>query len=397
MMTYDALVVGGGPAGSTAAILLAREGWSVAIVEKSVFPRRKVCGEFVSASNMPVLDELGIGPDFRGMAGPEIRRVGLFARGSATDAPMPEMTSHADGWGRALGRERLDLLLLEQATRAGVQVWQPYRVMRVYDSNGSPTCHVAAAGRERVLRARVVIEANGSSEPFPASRSSRTPFYPSDLIAFKANFTDCGLPTDLMPLLAFPGGYGGMITRDGAQVCLSCCIRRDMLSGCRKQYPHLRAGDAVLKHIQRTTSGAREALTGSQRIGAWLAYGPVRPGIRQEDTPGRFRVGNAAGEAHPIIAEGISLAVQSSYLLAKHLVAQQDLAGGKRQLRSAARAYRRAWKTSFATRVRASRLFAQLAMNREASLLLSPVLERYPKMLTIGAALSGKTRASEPA
>ena len=58
---FDAVIVGAGPAGSTAAILLARAGWSVALVEKQRFPRRKVCGECLAASNLPLLDALGIG------------------------------------------------------------------------------------------------------------------------------------------------------------------------------------------------------------------------------------------------------------------------------------------------------------------------------------------------
>src|SRR5262249_19325820 len=48
---HDALVIGGGPAGSTAARLLSRAGWSVVMVEKTLFPRRKVCGEFISATS----------------------------------------------------------------------------------------------------------------------------------------------------------------------------------------------------------------------------------------------------------------------------------------------------------------------------------------------------------
>jgi flavin-dependent dehydrogenase len=58
-MNYDALVIGGGPAGATTALLLARAGWSVALVERKAFPRRKVCGEFISATSEPLLRDLG--------------------------------------------------------------------------------------------------------------------------------------------------------------------------------------------------------------------------------------------------------------------------------------------------------------------------------------------------
>ena len=67
----DALIIGGGPAGGTAALLLARAGWSVAVLEKSTFPRQKVCGEFLSATNLPLLRHLGIAEPFLALAGPE--------------------------------------------------------------------------------------------------------------------------------------------------------------------------------------------------------------------------------------------------------------------------------------------------------------------------------------
>ena len=57
------------PPDRAAAILLARAGWSVALVEKERFPRRKVCGECVAASNLPLLDALGIGDAFDAAAG----------------------------------------------------------------------------------------------------------------------------------------------------------------------------------------------------------------------------------------------------------------------------------------------------------------------------------------
>jgi hypothetical protein len=86
---HDALVVGGGPAGAAAALLLAQAGWSVVVVERSVFPRKKVCGEYLSATNLPLLDRLGIGALFREQAGPPVRKVGLFAGKTIVEADLP--------------------------------------------------------------------------------------------------------------------------------------------------------------------------------------------------------------------------------------------------------------------------------------------------------------------
>ena len=125
---FDAIIIGAGPAGSSAAILLARAGWSVALVEKQRFPRRKVCGECIAASNLPLLDALGIGAGFEASAGPDLHRVALMqgARTILADLPAADHPRHA--WGRALGRETLDSLLLEQARADGaVVLLQPER------------------------------------------------------------------------------------------------------------------------------------------------------------------------------------------------------------------------------------------------------------------------------
>src|SRR5688572_32503746 len=125
--TFDAIVIGAGPAGSTAALLLARAGWSVAIVEKSAFPRRKVCGEFISAPALSLLARAGVADELLGRAGPEVREVAIYAGDRVVTGSMPR----ADGavpYGCALGREHLDSLLLAAAQRAGALVWQPWRV-----------------------------------------------------------------------------------------------------------------------------------------------------------------------------------------------------------------------------------------------------------------------------
>src|ERR1700724_2618671 len=96
--THDALIIGGGPAGATVALLLAKGGWSVAVIEKAAFPRRKGCGDFISATTLPVLHEIGVGEAFSNPAGPELRRVGLFANDTTLAASLPQLTGLSDGW-----------------------------------------------------------------------------------------------------------------------------------------------------------------------------------------------------------------------------------------------------------------------------------------------------------
>jgi hypothetical protein len=116
---FDAVVVGAGPAGSTVAIQLARAGWAVALIERQQFPRRKVCGECIAASNLPLLETLGIADTFDALAGADLRQVTLLRGEDAVTADLPSSDHARYPWGRALGRESLDSLLLEQARAAG--------------------------------------------------------------------------------------------------------------------------------------------------------------------------------------------------------------------------------------------------------------------------------------
>ncbi|MBC7715455.1 MAG: FAD-dependent monooxygenase [Pseudorhodobacter sp.] len=404
---FDAVVIGAGPAGSSVAILLARAGWSVALVEKQVFPRRKVCGECIAATNWPLLNALGVSAE---RAGAPLQRTVLMRGNDSVSAALPA-AAHPDhpghAWGRALGRETLDTLLVTQASAAGVQVFQPCSVREVNGTAGAWEVKLrpAHSAHDITLQAKVAIAAHGSWEALPSSRARRRrPHLPSDLFAFKANFRGAALAPGSLPVLAFQGGYGGMVVADDGITTLACCIRRDALDAFRSQCPSLRAGDAVQALLMQACAGVREALRGATRDGVWLASGPIAPGIRLRESDAMFRVGNAAGEAHPIIGEGMSMALQSAWMLSAELLGSKVGAQlPEVQVPSAdtqalmARRYAIQWRREFSPRMRLAAAFAHVAMRPALSRWLLWAAKLQPGLLTWGARLGGKVRCAADA
>lgn len=397
---YDAIVIGAGPAGCTVAIRLALAGWSVALLEKRRFPRRKVCGECIAATNLPLLDALGVGAAFDALAGPELRRVGLYTGAHAIVAGLPPLRGTAHRWGRALGREHLDTLLLQRAADVGAVVLQPCAVKRIEADGLQYTCHVAGPAGAMRVQGAVLIHAHGSWEPQPVSAAGARPSPPrraSDLFAFKGTYRHADIAPGLLPVLAFAGGYGGMVLGDQGHTTLAFCVRRDALQARRIDAPGATAAMAALAHLQRHCSGVARALAGAEQVGEWLATGPIRPGVREPwRADGSFAVGNAAGEAHPILGEGISMAMQSAWLLSDRLVAagvrSQPAPAAQDRLADVGLDYARQWRRSFVPRIRFAALCAQLAMRPRTAGVLLPLLQRWPTLLTHAAYAAGKVR-----
>lgn len=391
---FDAVIAGAGPAGSSAAIFLAQAGWRVALIEKQNFPRRKVCGDCLSASNLPLLETLGVADAFAALAGPKLRTVALMHGTDSVVAKLPPAYGAMSRWGRALGREKLDSLLLSQARLAGVQVMQPWALQRFEGDPGNWNCEVRAIDTRAVLtlRAPVAIDAHGSWGQLPSERMEQ-PAKVSDLLAFKANFSGAFLTKGLLPVLSFKGGYGGMVMADQGVLTLACCIRRDRLAALRLASPGLSAGEVLEVMLKQECKGVEVTLRTALRLGQWLASGPLAPGIRLRSEDSIFRIGNAAAEAHPIIGEGMSMAMQSAWLLSKQLTGgvRPSLSNVEWQL-AVGKGYTRDWNRQFAGRLRLASALAHVAMRPRLAAPLMSLIRLWPGLLPLGAGWVGKTR-----
>jgi flavin-dependent dehydrogenase len=330
----------------------------------------------------------------RAHAGAELRHIGWMSGSPTLVADFPPCTNGPYRYGRALSRQYLDSLLVERARALGVLVIQPARARVIRGGPGAYHCNIDSGGRfPQRLQAAVIIDAHGSWQRGPGDtlgrRVARRQQRPSDLFAFKAVFQDTRLPPGLLPVISLPGGYGGMVIADQGQATLAFCLRRDRLAVCRALHRGLPAGEVVEILLRQSCAGVSESLQGSHRLGPWLTVGPLWPGVHPATEDAVFRVGNAAGESHPLIGEGISMALQSAILLAQELTRQPPAMTPHHALELQGR-YARAWQQAFSQRVRMAALYAHVAMRPYLSAPARRISARWPALLTQAARLAGK-------
>ena len=164
--TADVAVIGGGPAGSAAATMLARQGWRVVLLERERFPREHV-GESLLPASMPVLEELG--------AMEAVRAAGFLPKYGATMVwgrdPEPwswhfRETSVQYPHAYQVWRPTFDHILLQNARTLGVDVREGCRVSAVEFGEGdSPASlsYVSDTGGQQALSARFVVDASGQA------------------------------------------------------------------------------------------------------------------------------------------------------------------------------------------------------------------------------------------
>jgi flavin-dependent dehydrogenase len=377
---WDIIIIGGGPAGSTAAALLAQQSraaghpLSIALFEGKSFPREKVCGEFMGTRLRPVLRRLNLLEEFDRRAGPPITRVVAH---SGQTSIVGELPSDADGaWPRAVSRADLDAMLLQRAADSGATVFQSCHVSEI---TGNADEGFVVSTPHGKIHARTVILAHGLAQRPSLAPDETTSPLRREYISYKAHFANSFLPENAIAIGGAHGIYAGLVKSNGDRSSLAFVIRR---SRAKRFGP---SGDAQLAALLRENAGFSGMLRSAPQITPWMTSGPLEPGIRTQYHDGRFFVGNAAGEVHALVGEGITLAMRSAALLADTLIQT-----GLTNLHRAGALYTHAWRKQFIPRYAAAQLFANLMMRPALAAFTGSFLDTYPEAFAACIRSAGK-------
>lgn len=247
----EVLVVGGGPAGSTAAHLLARDGHDVLLLDRALFPRDKICGDGLAPRSVAAVRRLGLEPALQTEGFEPLGAYRIISTwGEPVEAGLPSF-GKGPAYTYVVPRRELDRLLLEAARSAGAEVRQETRALRLVSDPERPVVLAEGPDGERfTVRPRVVIAADGSRGSF-----SRTVVESPRLEPYA------------VAMRAYVSGV------EGIDRALSFFLERPLLPGYGWIFPPSRPGDPYNVGVGMKLTSLRRRSGGIRAFFDWFVRG----------------------------------------------------------------------------------------------------------------------------
>lgn len=339
MKHFDICVIGAGPAGSTSAYLLAKLGFSVALIDRAVFPRDKTCGDGITPRGCAILKRLGLYHRIRDAA---FACSGVSIRANTQSTFTIPLTSNIDSLSEllVLPRTILDNILVDHAVEAGARFIGDTRIVSVLEPR--PSHCEAHAENGDILTCNIAIIATGAESQL-LRNSGLMMEKPKVGSAARAYFEGvAGLSPNVLMFfdqVDFPG-YGWIFPTSATSANIGCGVFDENHASQK----------AWLARMVETHPLLQPMLKDATCTGPIKAY-PIRSDFRPECSGkgSRLCVGEAAGLVNPITGEGIDYAFESAEFAALSIARQGKPArsGHRGAAERLARDYRRRLRRRF--------------------------------------------------
>jgi geranylgeranyl reductase family protein len=299
---FDVAIIGAGPAGSSSAIFLARRGYSIALIDKAVFPRDKLCGDFLNPAGWNLFERLGIRDALLASEHEKIAAFRVSTPAAEAVVPFPERC------GVGISRRTFDHLLVKQAIEEGAILFEGLKLNMLERCNGGWRLRGEMGERQEEFSARLIIAADGRNSWAARRLGADAPGAESgDYVGFQWNLTGCRAARGEIQIHLFPGGYGGLMALGGGAANLSFAVEKSVV----RENPVKAVREKYLErnpHLKAAIAGCAVAEVRSIYP---LALAPRRP-----SGDGFMLVGDAARVTEPVTGEGVYFALKSGELAA---------------------------------------------------------------------------------
>ncbi len=366
---YDAIVIGGGPAGSCTARALARLGWRTALIEHGSRHRPKACGDCLNARGVRLLHRAGLLDDVRALAVGSTCRVRVHVAGRPpVTAPLPAGDA---GGGLLVPRDRFDQLLVDRAAEAGVHVFQPVSARVVELTPHSALVALRGNGAASRARCRLLVGADGLRSAIADASGLGRRRTAGGKFGFAIDVDEPArgaMAPGTIEMFVVRGGYIGVVARSDRRMHVAGLVSRAAAAGNPVEFI-----ESVARRfdVLRLSGLHRLRRTSVNRL---LGAGPIpcRPrgvaGVRVA------LVGDAAGYVEPFSGEGISCALESAEVLADTLARRTP----GDWTPATARVYQGQWTRRIGRRQHLDRLLARALERPGLTGGLMRVTGRYP-------------------
>jgi flavin-dependent dehydrogenase len=369
---YDIAVIGGGPAGSTAANYLARSGFRTCIIEKKPFPRETVCGEFLSAEVAEILEELVITKQFQSLKPNTLTAFRYSPEHKRSYCSALPFTAYT------MKRGKFDSFLFDKAREAGVEVYQPATVEQVNKNEDQYRVVLSVEGKQEQITARYVVGAYGRNSPLDKTLQRDFLGGKSRLNGVKFHVPKKfmqNIPEHEIQIYTARDMYCGVNAVDDETVTISFLERHAPGGAPARQ----RIIDLIKanKHFAEIVSGDFEA---SVESFSYYGAGDIYFGKKNIVENGIFMIGDASRVIAPLAGNGISMAMQSAKVLAS-VIGE----GRKRSLGNEALAglYSSRWNVQFRRRLYVAQRIQSMMLSQFGKKTSEVLLDGFPSLLSL--------------